>query len=109
MNGFHLHEKNMLTPSTNSKGEIIVGGMAGGHWDPDKTGKHLGPEGNGHRGDLPQIEVNAKGMVNQKIMSKKIKLSDITGKSFMVHINPDNYTDKPSLGGSGARMYGAAF
>jgi Cu-Zn family superoxide dismutase len=29
-----------------------AGMAAGGHYDPAKTGKHLGPFGEGHKGDM---------------------------------------------------------
>ena len=97
--GFHLHENSALTP-----------GAAGGHWDPDKTGVHLGPDGNGHRGDLPKLVVAEDGNLNVTVLSPKIFIKDIPGKSFMVHIMGDNYLDKPAtLGGGGARLYAAPF
>ncbi|MGL4677443.1 MAG: superoxide dismutase family protein [Brevinema sp.] len=108
--GFHLHEKNMLGPTTNDQGVVVPGGQAGGHWDPDKTGQHLGPEGNGHRGDLPQLIVAKDKMINTTLTNSKIRFKDIKGKSLMIHINPDNYSDSPApLGGSGGRMYAAPF
>ena len=108
--GFHIHETNLLTPLTKKDGSQVIGGMAGGHWDPDKTGLHLGPNGNGHRGDLPQLVVDKRGIINSTITNTKIQLADIKGKSFMVHGNPDNYSDTPlPLGGSGPRMFASPF
>ena len=108
--GFHIHETNVLTPLVKEDGSQVIGGMAGGHWDPDKTGLHLGPEGNGHRGDLPQLVVDKNGIINSIITNTKIQLADIKGKSFMVHGNPDNYSDTPlPLGGSGPRMFASPF
>lgn len=106
--GFHLHEKKSLGPTTNN-GKIVVAGQAGGHWDPDKTGTHKGPFGNGHRGDLEQVVVDNKGMLHSVQTNSRIMFKDVKNKSFMVHVHSDNYTDKPKLGGSGARMYGASF
>ncbi len=108
--GFHLHEKSTLTPTTNKEGKVVIAGGAGGHWDPEKTGKHLGPEGNGHKGDLPKLTVAKDGTVKAKVISSKIFIKDIPGKSFMVHVHGDNYLDKPAtLGGGGARLYAAPF
>ncbi len=108
--GFHIHETNLLTPLVKTDGSQVIGGMAGGHWDPDNTGLHLGPNGNGHRGDLPQLFVDKNGIVNSIMTNTKIQLADIKGKSFMVHGNPDNYSDAPlPLGGSGPRMYATPF
>ena len=108
--GFHIHETNLLTPLVKTDGSQVIGGMAGGHWDPDNTGLHLGPDGDGHRGDLPQLVVDENGFVNSVMTNTKIQLADIKGKSFMVHGNPDNYSDIPlPLGGSGARMFASPF
>lgn len=107
--GFHLHEKNSPESTEDANGNIVVGGGLGGHWDPDNTGTHAGPDGEGHRGDLEALTVNEDGSVNQTVVSAKIKYSDIAGKSFVIHANPDNYTDNPANGGSGARLYVAIF
>src|SRR3990167_3429937 len=51
LHGFHIHEM----PSCEQNGMA-----AGGHLDPRKTGKHLGPyNDNGHLGDLPALYVVA--------------------------------------------------
>lgn len=107
--GFHMHETNLLTPLTNSDGSIVKGGMARGHWDPEKTGVHLGPNGNGHRGDLVRLEVPSNGTIKVTMTNTRISYNDAKGKTFMIHSGGDNYTDNPKLGGGGARMYGAPF
>ncbi|MGL4367785.1 MAG: superoxide dismutase family protein [Brevinemataceae bacterium] len=107
--GFHLHETNVLTPMSKDDGTIVLGGMSGGHWDPDNTGKHLGPNGNGHRGDLPFIIIDKDGKVNAEITNTRLLLNDFKGRALMIHVNTDNYTDTPPLGGSGSRMYAAPF
>ena len=110
VHGFHIHEKNTLTPTTSADGKVMIAGAAGSHWDPDKTGVHLGPDGNGHRGDLPAITVAEDGTINTEVTSPKIFIKDIPGKSFMIHVGGDNYLDKPTvLGGGGARLYAAPF
>ena len=108
--GFHIHEKSDLTATTSPEGKTVIAGAAGGHWDPDNTGVHLGPDGNGHRGDLPKLVVAEDGNLNVTVLSPKIFIKDIPGKSFMVHVNGDNYLDEPTtLGGGGARLYAAPF
>lgn len=107
--GFHLHETNTLTPTTNDSGAIVIGGGAGGHWDPDNTGIHAGPGGNGHRGDLAFITVANDGSIDITVKAKKIKFADIKGKSFMIHAGGDTYSDTPTLGGGGARLYASPF
>lgn len=107
--GFHLHEKNSPEPTTDANGNLVVGGGLGGHWDPDNTQKHAGPDGDGHRGDLDALTINDDGSINQVVISAKIKYGDVKGRSFVIHANPDNYTDEPANGGSGARLYTAIF
>jgi Cu-Zn family superoxide dismutase len=79
-------------------------GAAGPHFDPANTGKHLGPDGAGHAGDLPNLEVKEDGTGTLKASSQKFKLADLKGRTVVVHANPDNYTDDPPLGGSGGRI-----
>ena len=55
--GFHMHEKNTMSNTTDDKGNTVIGGGLGGHWDPDNTHKHAGPHGDGHRGDLEMLQV----------------------------------------------------
>lgn len=107
--GFHLHERNSPEPTEDANGNLVIGGGLGGHWDPDNAKTHSGPDGDGHRGDLDALTINADGSINQTVLSSKIKYSDINGKSFVIHANPDNYTDSPVNGGSGARLYAAIF
>lgn len=108
VHGFHLHKTNTLTPTTNDSG-IVIGGGAGGHWDPDNTDTHAGPDGNGHRGDLPSITIADDGSIDATVIVKRIKFTDIKGKSFMIHAGGDTYSDEPYLGGGGARLYAAPF
>ena len=107
--GFHLHEKNSPNPTEDANGNLIVGGGLGGHWDPDESKKHAGPDGDGHRGDLEALTVNEDGSINQTVISSKIKYADVKGKSFVIHANSDNYTDEPVNGGSGVRLYASIF
>lgn len=56
MHGMHLH----AMPSCDHEGKD-----AGDHYDPNHTGKHLGPyNSNGHLGDLPTLYVDAKGVAD---------------------------------------------
>ncbi|MEX0758300.1 MAG: superoxide dismutase family protein, partial [Tistlia sp.] len=54
--GFHIHETGSCE-SSEKDGEIVPAGAAGGHWDPEGTGRHYGPSGEGHLGDLPVLYV----------------------------------------------------
>jgi Cu-Zn family superoxide dismutase len=97
MHGFHVH----------AKGSCDKNGMdAGGHFDPKKTGKHLGPYKAGHLGDLPGIFVNSDKTATMPVLAPQLKsLKDINGLALMIHEGGDNYSDKPKeLGGGGKRM-----
>lgn len=107
--GFHMHEKNSMTNTTDEDGKVVVGGGLGGHWDPDHTGRHAGPHGEGHRGDLEMLTIGEDGRINRTIHTTRIPFEAVKGKAFVIHAMPDNYTDVPANGGSGARAYASAF
>ena len=103
--GFHVHEKANCA-NTSVDGKVTVAGAAGGHWDPDHSGEHGGPEGKGHRGDLPVINVAADGTAVTPVLAPRIKsLADVHGLALMIHAGGDNHSDHPAkLGGGGARI-----
>jgi superoxide dismutase, Cu-Zn family len=102
--GFHLHENGSCAPA-DKDGKPAAGQAAGGHFDPDATKAHKGPGGGGHKGDLPKLEVDAKGEANAKLKVAGLKLDDVKGKALMIHEGGDNYADAPKpLGGGGARV-----
>lgn len=104
LHGFHIHEK----PScgvADKDGKKVAGLGAGGHYDPHKSAKHEGPEGHGHHGDLPALEVKDDGSATKIVVAPRLKLSEITGRSLMIHEGGDNYSDAPKpLGGGGGRI-----
>lgn len=102
--GFHVHEKPDCGPAEKD-GKKVPGGNAGGHYDPDKTGRHAGPSGDGHLGDLPALVVAADGTATAPVTAPRLKMSDLPGRALMIHAGHDNYADQPQpLGGGGARM-----
>ncbi|PWV64496.1 superoxide dismutase family protein [Plasticicumulans acidivorans] len=104
IHGFHVHEKPDCGPSEKD-GKTVPGGAAGGHYDPEKTGKHEGPYGAGHLGDLPALYVGADGKATQPVLAPRLKLADLKGRSLMIHAGGDNHSDHPApLGGGGARV-----
>lgn len=105
MHGFHLHEKPDCA-NTTAGGVVTVAGAAGGHWDPLHTGKHEGPYGEGHLGDLPGLYVAADGTATMPVLAPRIKdLSQVHGLALMIHAGGDNHSDHPAkLGGGGARI-----
>ncbi|HYA38751.1 MAG TPA: superoxide dismutase [Cu-Zn] SodC [Candidatus Methylomirabilis sp.] len=102
--GFHVHENPSCLPKEKD-GKMTAGLAAGGHYDPQKTGKHEGPQGAGHAGDLPVLTVAADGSARLKLVAPRLKLADIKDRSLMIHAGGDNYSDQPQpLGGGGARI-----
>lgn len=103
--GFHIHEHPDCGSKTDEHGQVAHAMMAGGHYDPDHTGKHLGPDGGGHRGDLPVLYVQKDGTAKAHMLVRSLTASEIKNHSLMIHAGGDNYKDEPvPLGGGGARI-----
>jgi Cu-Zn family superoxide dismutase len=86
-------------------GKPVAGLAAGGHYDPHKTTKHEGHSGHGHLGDLPALIVDGSGRAATAMTAPRLKLSDVKGRSLMIHTGGDTYSDSPApLGGGGARI-----
>lgn len=102
--GFHVHEKPSCDAGVKD-GKPGAGLAAGGHYDPHGSGKHAGPQGEGHQGDLPALEVSESGEAVRTLVAPRLKLADIKGRALMIHAGGDNYSDAPQpLGGGGARV-----
>jgi Cu-Zn family superoxide dismutase len=103
--GLHLHSEGSCEPAQNDQGQMAAAMAAKGHYDPDSTKKHAGPEGAGHKGDLPVLEVAADGTAQLTLTAPRLKVADAQGRALMVHAGGDNYSDEPKpLGGGGARI-----
>ncbi|HBM79259.1 MAG: superoxide dismutase family protein [Clostridiales bacterium] len=90
--GFHIHEFGNCEagdPSEPFK-------EAGGHWNPTNQ-----PHGN-HAGDFPVLFSN-HGRAEMCFFTDKFKVSDIIGKSVIIHESPDDYRSQPA-GNSGKRL-----
>lgn len=105
VHGFHVHEIGSCDSTTNDNMKIL-GGAAGGHYDPENTKQHGAPwTTNNHKGDLPPLYADADGLVKNAVLAPRLKLEDIKGRALMIHFGGDNHSDHPSpLGGGGARM-----
>jgi len=104
--GVHIHEKPNVGPAEKD-GKMQPGLAAGGHYDPESTGKHLGPYGAGHLGDLPRAYALEDGTVDAVLLAPRLKLSDVRGRSIIVHAAGDNYFYKPDpMGGGKSRVLG---
>ena len=98
--GFHLHENPDCGPGEKD-GKVQAGLAAGNHYDPDHTGKHLGPTGAGHRGDLPALTVADDGTATREaLIASRLRAKDLKGRALVIHAEPDDYGDRPG----GARI-----
>lgn len=105
--GFHVHDKASCeaAPDPDKGGAMTPALGAGGHFDPAQSGKHEGPMGAGHKGDLPLLVVAANGKATKPVVAPHLKLKDISGHAVMIHAGGDNYADQPAkLGGGGGRI-----
>ena len=102
--GFHVHQNPDCGPG-DKDGKPAAAMKAGGHLDPDKTGKHEGPGGKGHLGDLPALTVAKDGAAKKSVVAPRLTVAEVLGHALMIHAGGDNYSDTPEpLGGGGARI-----
>ncbi len=105
--GFHVHDKPDCGPAPDADkgGAPSPAFAAGGHLDPAHTGRHEGPAGIGHKGDLPSLTVDADGTATATVIAPHLTAADLAGRSLMIHAGGDNYSDQPArLGGGGGRI-----
>jgi Cu-Zn family superoxide dismutase len=95
--GAHVHQN----PDCGPGADGTPAGAAGTHIDPSSTGKHEGPYGQGHLGDLPNLTVEQDGTVKIPVQAPRLKMADLMGRSFMIHAGKDDYSAQPG----GARKY----
>ena len=104
LHGFHVHEHAMCG-AADKDGKMTAAHAAGSHFDPSKSGKHLGPYAEGHLGDLPPLYVDADGKATLPVLAPRLKVADLKGHALMIHAGADNYSDEPKpLGGGGDRI-----
>lgn len=106
VHGFHVHANPSCDPGEKD-GKKTPALAAGGHLDPAKTGKHMGPYSDaGHLGDLPGLVVAHDGSATYAVLAPRLKsLADVKLHALMIHAGGDNYSDHPKeLGGGGGRM-----
>jgi superoxide dismutase, Cu-Zn family len=98
--GFHVHENPSCGPGEKD-GVPQAGIAAGHHYDPAGTGRHEGPNGAGHLGDLPVLSVGPDGKAKGTVMATRLKLAALAGRALMIHAGGDNFSDQPEKGGGG--------
>jgi Cu-Zn family superoxide dismutase len=98
MHGFHVHEKgDCSAPDAKSAGE---------HFNPTGQPHAARDAAARHLGDLGNVEADASGKVQIKLVDTKLRLEgpeSIVGKALIVHEKADDYTTQPS-GNAGARL-----
>jgi Cu/Zn superoxide dismutase len=102
----HVHENPDCSPAKRN-GELVPAGAAGGHFDPQKTGRHEGPCGPGHLGDLPNLTIEGNGTATIPVLAPRLKLAYIRGRALMIHAGADRYHGHVAQahGKGGMRMY----
>ncbi len=104
LHGIHVHQLPDCR-AVEKDGKSQAGMAAGGHLDPAQSNKHLGPQGDGHKGDLPFLSVDDKGNADNAIVAPHLTLADLKGHAIVIHQGGDNYSDDPKpLGGGGPRI-----
>lgn len=104
IHGFHVHQNPTCQPGEKN-GETVPALAAGGHFDPENTGRHGTPWGDGHLGDLPALYVDDEGHATLPVLAPRLEMDDLKGRAVMIHGGGDNYSDQPKpLGGGGPRM-----
>ncbi|MGD1448235.1 superoxide dismutase family protein [Vibrio harveyi] len=103
--GFHIHTFPSCEPQVVNE-ELILGGAAGGHYDPQMTNKHGSPWSySNHLGDLPALYVDRQGRAVNAVLAPRLRLEDLSRRSLVIHQGSDNYADQPNTnGGSGSRI-----
>lgn len=107
--GFHIHANGKCEPGPDADGKTVDFGAAGGHFDPESTGRHGHPEHDAarHAGDAPNLPANAQGKATLRFTNTKVTLvpgkNSVMGKALVVHADADDYTSNPA-GNSGGRV-----
>ena len=96
LHGFHIHQFPLLGPK-NGK----AGGAEGEHYDPLRTGHHLGPYRDGHLGDMPRLWVDEDGRATTPVVAPRLTAAAIVNRAVIIHLDGDNYSDYPIKDGGG--------
>ena len=97
----HIHEKADCSADD--------GSSAGGHWNPTMEDHGKWGEGEYHRGDIGNFDVDADGngsitfSTDEWCIGCDDEKRNIVGKSIMIHEGVDDFTSQPS-GNAGARV-----
>lgn len=90
--GFHLHENGDCENSNEPYFE-----NTGGHYNPKEVSHPM------HAGDFPNILATKRGYAKLFFLTDRFKVSDVVGRSIIIHLSPDDYRSPPS-GDAGIRI-----
>ena len=89
--GFHIHEGNKC--SGNQEDPFAD---AGTHYNPESCPHPA------HAGDLPPLLGN-HGLAVQLFLTNRFTVQEITGRTVIIHMQPDDFTTQPA-GNAGAKI-----
>ena len=93
--GFHIHEVGDCSApdASSAKGHFNPAGKSHGHHAHEER----------HGGDMPNLLANAQGEARLTAELKGLSVSQISGRSVVIHADPDDYKSQPA-GNSGKRV-----
>ena len=89
--GFHIHEGGSCSGNADDEFADV-----GGHFNPNKCDHPF------HVGDLPPL-IEFNGSAYMSVLIGKFRVSDIVGRTVIVHDMPDDFKSQPS-GNSGKKI-----
>ncbi len=92
--GFHIHQFGDIS--------AVDGSSAGGHYAPEDHQHGKPGKGQHHAGDLGNITADKNGVAVIDKRTEIFKVSDVVGRSIVVHAGADDLTSQPS-GDAGPR------
>ncbi|HWR79355.1 MAG TPA: superoxide dismutase family protein [Pseudomonas sp.] len=93
--GFHVHEVGDCSAADAAS--------AKGHYNPTAKQHGSAESVEHHAGDLKNLVADATGNVRQVDEVVGLKISELVGRSLVVHADPDDYASQPA-GNSGKRI-----
>ncbi|MEO8437484.1 MAG: superoxide dismutase family protein [Chloroflexota bacterium] len=105
LHGIHIHAVGACTTTVTTFDGADV------HYNPLGRQHGLDNPAGPHAGDLPNLVVDSDGRGTLNARTDRVSLTagaatlfDANGSAFIIHANPDNQTNTPVNGGSGARV-----
>jgi Cu-Zn family superoxide dismutase len=105
--GIHIHANPDCGTSSDGDGGTVIGGAAGGHWNPEGH-EHGSSVDNNHLGDIGNIMVDANGAGTLTFMTEHWTMgtgaaNDILNHALILHAGTDDGATQPT-GNAGGRI-----